>query len=270
MKIAELWSYTKKPGLLGRLSGGSGRRAAIVLAGVNLALPLVLVVIWFVGLAPIFDDWHWVPAVIASAVYLVGAAWLMGAFGFWGVGASSGQDGGDQFGKDFSIVTAFGLGWLRWLVQIVAIGGGLLLVILIWMDLRWWHLFSAPELDALPRQAAAIPIPKDWQLHESDDNADDPPMGKPQRTLRRMYDVPNGYTFDDMRKWVRSTQWAPFGSLTDVDCMREGGDCTADATPKTAASGEYHVQALYYKSHLDGVPPTVTVYFSYFAPGADK
>lgn len=262
------WVRSTRPGLLHRLSGGRTGRAALVLVGCHLGLVALVALLWFVGLAPVFDGWRWVVAVPASAVYLVGVVWLMVAFGFWGVGANSGQDGGDQH-TDFSPGAAFGLGWLRWALQIVTIGGVFLLLVLLWMDMRWWHLFSTPEVEQLPATAATIPVPQDWTL--DDVVVGDKPMGAPQASYRQDFDAPDGFDAADFERWFRSAEWDDtFGPRQAVECDDDATSCAAELAPSGGGPATYFVEASWRQSSFEELPPSVSVQLFYRSPGASE
>jgi hypothetical protein len=268
MGIMRWWAGTTRPGLLHRLSGGRGGRAALVLVGSHLGLAAVVALLWFVGLAPVFDGWRWVVAVLASAVYLVGVPWLVTAFGFWGVGVNSGQDGGDQH-TDFSPGVAFGLGWLRWALQIVTIGGAFLLLLLIWTDMRWWHLFGDPRVDDLPATAATIPVPQDWTPDGVSEG--DRPMGPPQGVYRQDFEVPLDYRYDDLERWFTSADWdGTIGPLRAVECEKDLEDCEAELVPPPGEPASYFVETRFRESSIEGLPPSVTVELHYRSPGADE
>ncbi|MBC3192192.1 hypothetical protein H7X46_14090 [Pseudonocardia sp. C8] len=246
-----------RPGLLGRLSKGSTGKAALILVAAHLLLLLVCLGIWYAGLAPVFDRAHWIPAVLVTVVAVAGGTFLMASFGFWGVGAHSGQDGGDQFEGDFSPAAAFGLGWLRWALQIVVIGSVGMLVILTWMNFRPWYILSSPGIDAMPTQVAGMPIPRDWEQSdtEKDDDwkRDRAAYTKPHARYEQSYYAPVR-TFAEMERWVSDeAAWkqSRFGAITNVDCDERIERCRADKVPAAGEPEEHFIEV--YFSELDGV-----------------
>lgn len=251
-KRAGFLRYLTQPGLLGKLSRGNPKLAPWVLIGVHLVPVAIVALIWWIGLSPAFDDIHWVPAVLATVVAVVVPLPMMYAFGFWGVGAASGQDGGDQFDQDFSPVVAFGLGWLRWLLQLVMIGGVIGGTILIWLNFRPWYVLSSPEIDAMPSQIAAMPIPEDWEkLGEQSENwkGDHASYTKPHAQLTESYYVP--ITYDEMVAWVNdASAWeeSKFGAIDRIDCDASLEWCDAERVPAPGEPREYSLTISWHES----------------------
>lgn len=247
--VRRLWVKISKPGLLGRLSHGRGGRAALVLIGAHLLPVPVCGLLWLFGTLPIFHDARWIPIGLVSIVALVAFALSPIMFGFWGVGANSGQDGGDQF-TDFRPLVAYGLGWLRWLMQVLMIMGMAYAVIFTITDFRLWHVTSTPELDALPARAATMPVPANWTLTDTQtgDDGDNP---APNGFYERRYDVPAGYGFARMKTWFSGPWWAnrpggrAFGALQGVHCdsMKGSTDCQAALVPAQGGQPKYTVRA---------------------------
>lgn len=255
MNVLIRWA---RPGLLGRLSKGGGfGKAALILVAVHLLLLLVCLGIWWAGLAPVFDQVHWIPAIVVTVVAVAGVTFLMASFGFWGVGANSGQDGGDQFEGDFSPAAAFGLGWLRWAVQVVVIGSVGMLVIMTWMNFRPWYIFSSPGIDAMPNQVAGMPIPGGWERSGADEDddwkRDRSAYTKPHARYEQNYYAPVR-TFAEMERWVSDeAAWkqSQFGAITNVDCNERIGRCRADKIPAAGRPEEHFIEVRF--SQLDGV-----------------
>ena len=235
--------YVAQPGLLGRLSKGNPKLAPWVLIGAHLLPVAVVVLIWYGGLSPIFNGIHWIPAVVATVVAVGLPLPMMYAFGFWGVGVSSGIEGGDQFEGDFAPNVAFGLGWLRWLLHVIAIGGMVLAAILIWMDFRPWHLVSSPQIDAMPQELASMPIPKDWE--RVGDLSDDWKKGhlaytKPHAQLEVSFYTPLSY--EEMKTWAHdSAAWkqSKFGAIANIECDDSLQWCDAERTVVQGKPREY-------------------------------
>lgn len=267
--VRELWVRISKPGLLGRLSHRRGGRAALVLIGAHLLPVPVCGLLWLFGTLPIFHDARWIPVSLVSIVALTAFALSPIMFGFWGVGANSGQDGGDQF-TDFRPLVAFGLGWLRWLMQVAMITGLAYAFILTLTDFRLWHVTSTPELDALPARAATMPVPASWKVIGTDtgDDGDNP---YPNGFYERRYVVPAGYTFARMKTWISGPQWAhdpdgdAFGALQGVHCDAVAGstDCQAALTPARGGLPKYMVQAWFDPARSAGELPEVRLRLTY-------
>ncbi|MEI7056056.1 hypothetical protein WBG06_09605 [Nocardioides sp. CCNWLW239] len=238
---AGILRHLTQPGLLGRLSRGNPKLAPWVLIGVHLIPVAIVALIWWIGLSPVFDGIHWVPAIAATIVAIAVPIPMMYAFGFWG--AASGQDGGDQFDEDFTPLVAFGLGWLRWLLQIILIGGVMMGTILIWMDFRPWYISSSPEIDALPDDIATMPIPDDWEgigEPSADWKKDHMAYTKPHAQFRASFYTP--VTYDEMTDWVKNTSaWenSGFGAIDQIDCDASLEWCDAERVPEPGEPREY-------------------------------
>lgn len=230
--LRTLWVAITRPGLLGRLSRGRGGRAVLVLIGIFLIPVAACWLIWVLGLIPIFEYARWIPIGLVSVVGVVSILGLFLVFGFWGTGANSGQDGGDQFEYDFRPAVAFGLGWVRWFMQLVLVGGVLYAWMAVFTDVQLWNVFSTKEIDALPARAATMPVPADWKATWTD-TGDDGANPYPNGYYERTYDVPAGYTFARMRAWMSGPRWAAgsggaaFGALKEPHCDSTTADCRA-------------------------------------------
>lgn len=269
MSVKALWRATTTPGFLGRLSGQRGGRAALILTGFFVAPVVVVSLIWLVGLAPIFFGVHWIPAVLASAFGFVYCMWLGLAFGWWGTGTVAHErGGGDQFG-DFPSGVAFGLGGLRLLLQLLGIGGCFIVVVLIWVDLRWWHLTSSPEVDGLPDKAATMPVPEDWILTNAS-RGNTLPTATPADHYDYLmsFDVPESTTFSGVERWLSSPQWEDsFGALQEIDCDAEFERCEAQVAPRDGTEVRYVVKVSGPdESSVASLPPSVRVELEYWAP----
>lgn len=266
MGIREIVGYARRPGgLLGRLSKGHGGRASLVLIGFHLALVVVCALLWLVSLAPLFDGASWVPGLLGLLVLVGGSLWLMLAFGFWGVGLNSGQDGGDQFEDDFTPGAAIGLGWLRWALQVVTIGLCFILVLMTWAGVRWWHLASTDEIDAVPAKAAAITVPGDW--NQTDTVHHEPELGEHNGSYTRSLDLPEGYTYADVREWFGEATWADsFGRLEGTECSTDIEQCTADVVAAEDEEMTYSLEVWYHESSVEALPPSVRITLEYVVP----
>lgn len=235
--------YLTQPGLLVKLSRGNPKLAPWVLIGVHLVPVAIVVLIWWIGLSPAFNGIHWIPAILATVVAVAVPLPMMYAFGFWGVGAASGQDGGDQFDGDFTPAVAFGLGWLRWLLQVVMIGSVVIGTVFIWLDFRLWHFMGSPEIDAMPDEIAAIPIPDDWEESNRPSDGwkkDHTSYTKPNAQLRAYFYAPVSYA--EMTEWVKdSSTWeqSKFGAIDHIDCDASLEWCDAERVPAPGEPQEY-------------------------------
>lgn len=265
-RIAELLEYARRPGLLGRLSRGHFGRACLVLVVANLVPVLVVGLLWAIGISPAFDGIFWIPALLASVVYVASVLWLMRAFGFWGVGAASGIDGGDQFEGDFTPGQAFALGWLRWAMQIVMIGVPFVLVAMLWVGVRWWHISPGPEIRAVPDKATDIPVPGDW--HETGTTEKRPEWSTHHGSYVRSFDLPDGYTYGDVRAWFSSAPWEEtLGRLEEAECSTDIERCTADIAPAPGENLSYSLEVWYNdNSIVEDLPPSLRVKLVYHVP----
>lgn len=163
---------------------------------------------------------------------------------------------------------AFGLGWLRWLVQVVSIGACALVLFAIWTDLRWWHLLSTPEIRALPERAATVPVPGDWKLTDSRRSERLP--GPPRGSYEQRYRVPDTFTYSDFERWFTSPAWeTSFGARQAIECSPRVERCTADVVPPEGDEVTYSVDAWYFASRTySSLSRSVRVKVHYRSPGA--
>lgn len=264
MDVRGIFTQARRPGLLVRVSGGRGGRASLVLVGAHLAPVVVCALLWLVSLSPALDGLTWIPALLGSVFALAAVLWLMMIFGFWGVGINSGQDGGDQF-DEFTPGVAIGLGWLRWFVQIVMIGLCFVLVVMMWAGVRWWHLASTPEIDAVPAKAQSMPVPDEWNETDTEDRH--PEMGEHNGSHIRAFDVPEGYTYADVTEWFETASWEDsFGTLEDVECSTDIERCTADVVARDGEEMTYSIEVWYQESSIEDLPPSVRINLDYVVP----
>jgi hypothetical protein len=236
---------------LRRISGGRVGVAVMALVGAHLAVLLLVLVVWFLGLAPIFDGVHWIPAVLATVVFVVGLAAVFVTLLPWA----------HEYEKLFSAGAVFVLSWLHWFAIVATGVAGILMVAMVWADLRWYHVVSSPEIDGLRDRAAEMPIPAEWSLDEAGErNAAFP---ADVYGYEQSFDVPQSYEFSQMADWLSSPEWeASFGALRDVECD-DTGWCQADVVPREAGEPVYVIVATYRSSELAGSTPTVDVDLQY-------
>jgi hypothetical protein len=236
---------------LRRLSRGRVGVAALALVGAHLAVLFLVLLVWLVGLAPVFRDLHWIPAVLATVVFAVGMAVVFVKLIPWA----------HQYEKVFSGGGVFVLSWLHWFAIVATGATGILMVALVWADLRWYHVASTPEIDGLRDQAMAMPIPSDWSLDEAgESNAAFP---ADVYGYEQSFDVPQAYEFSQMADWLSSPEWeTSFGTLRDLQCD-DSRSCQADVVPREAEEPVYVIVATYRRSELAGSTPTVDVDLQY-------
>ncbi|WP_026818608.1 hypothetical protein [Arthrobacter castelli] len=244
---------------LADLTGRRGLPAALILVVAHVVGPLLAVPLWALGLLPVFNDMRWIPVAIVSiycAVIYFGLFWR---FGFWGAAASMGIGGGEKYMETFSPRTGLALGWLRFFMQLIAAGLIILPLIMTWTNTRWWHLTGTEKLDALPEQAAAIPVPDEWQLDRTRASQTGFPEvafstqfdgSEPQGFVEQTFEVPGTYTLDDLEQWLQDPVWdsfpdkgGPFGDLTLEECNSQSTRCTARFVPRSGGEPEYFVAA---------------------------
>jgi len=236
---------------LKRVSRGSVGVAALALVVAHLAVLVLVLLVWLLGLAPVFDGVHWIPAVLATVVFVVGTAVVFVTLIPWA----------HQYEKVFSDAGVFVLSWLHWFMMVSSAVVGIVVVALVWADLRWYHLVSSPEIDGLRDRAMAMPIPAEWSLDEAARTEDGFPAGVYE--YEQTFDVPQTYEFSQMADWMSSPEWeASFGSLRDVDCDATGR-CQAEVVPREAREPVYVVVATYRASTMAGSTPTVDVDLQY-------
>lgn len=241
---------------LGELTGGSSRRAAGVLVATHLAPAPVMLGIWAVGLLPVFDDLRWIPAVLSVVVGLVMVLALFLRFGFWGTPSTGMSDQGEEYMASFSPVAGFGLGWLRWFMQIVAVFIVVMGCLFIYGDARAWHVFGTDELRSLAERADAIPVPEDWRLVDTEASGFGitgisgwPAARDPEGFVKRTFEVPSTYTFDDLKQWVESPDWADdpdgnaFGAVEVEGCDTDQASCEVHLVPPAGEQPEHFVSA---------------------------
>lgn len=232
--------------------------------------------IWAFGLLPIFDDLRWIPSwssVIVGVVLVFGTIMW---FGFWGTVSTLGRGHGEEYGETFPPWTALGLGWLRWLMQIVLVAVVLIPGVFIWLDVRAWHVLGTDELRSLPDDAAAIPVPDDWALVSTRSTdvglsgiADWTDGRHPNGRVTQTFEVPPTYTFDDLKEWFESDAWIDtsdgeaFGAIEIEGCRAEQMRCAARRTPPPGEHPEYFVSAILELPVSEWDEPEVEVHLSY-------
>lgn len=236
---------------LKRVSRGSVGIAALALVGAHLLVLLLVLLVWLVGLAPFFRDVHWIPAVLATVVFAVGMAVVFVKLIPWA----------HQYEKVFSDGGVFVLSWLHWFLLVATAAVGMLMVAVVWADVRWVHLVGSPEIDALPDRATSMPIPADWSLDEAEERDNGFPADVYE--YEQSFDVPQAYEFSQMADWLSSPEWeASFGALRDIECD-DSGRCRAEVVPLEAQDPVYVIVATYRRSELAGSTPTVDVDLQY-------
>lgn len=229
---------------------------------------LVALGLWAVGMIPVFDGARWIPITVVTASGLVVIYYLMLKFGVWRTYTIGTRDYGEEYMKTFSPGVGFGLGWLRWFMQLVMCCGIFVAMWLTWADARWWWLFGTAETRALPERAAAMPVPADWQVTYREQKSDHD-NSHPNSTIDRRFDVPVGYTFQDMKTWLVSSRWevgpderSP-GDLVLEYCRPESGRCWARMIPEPGRHPEYFVDADYDPALDAGDHPEVRLRLTY-------
>src|SRR5699024_201647 len=263
---------------LAELTGGRGGRAALILIAAHVVLPLFTFALWALGLLPIFDDLRWIPIVIVSLYAAVVLAGLFVRFGAWGTARSFFHDVGGEYMETFSPRVGFGLGWLRWFMQIVAAFILIFPLIMTWGNTRWWQISGTEALDALPARADQIPIPESWKLEDSDASQtgvlalpfqEHINRAEPQGYVERTYNVPDSYTFDKLKEWLQGPRWendddgAAFGAIKLQNCLDESTRCRVQVVPSSGDKPEYFVRAAYHESPTGRVPNRVDVRLNY-------
>lgn len=222
-------------GRLARWSCGRGGRASLILIATHLGVAAVAMLFWLIGSLEIFDRVRWVPVTLVVIVAVVGSLGLIVFFGVWGTVRTAGRDGGEDYENTFTPGVGYALGWLRWLMQIVAIAGLLCAVVLAWGDAKPWQIFGTEGAGELRERVEAMPVPDGWELtsHERDIPADE--RQSERRWLR--FDVPDGYGADDLRAWITGPEWVEgengeaFGAIRLEHCDPEDMSCRAQAVP---------------------------------------
>lgn len=237
---------------LKRVSRGSAKVAALALVGAHLGVLLLVLLVWLLGLAPVFDGIHWIPAVLATVVLVVGLGFVLATTIWWP----------HDYEKLFSDTGVIALTLLHWIVLIGTPVVGMLMVAMVWADLRWYHLVSSPEIDGLRDRARAMPIPADWSLDEAGESNDGFPAGVYE--YEQSFDVPQTYEAAQMADWLSSPEWeASFGAVRDIECDDDFGWCDAEVVPQDAQDPVYVIVARYRRSTMAGSTPTVDVDLQY-------
>lgn len=242
---------------LATLTGGSGRRAALVLVVAHVVPALLAWPLWAFGLHPYFDDRHWIPTALVvtySAVVVLGT---FIRFGVWGTPATSGRDSGEEYMQTFSPGLGFALGWLRWAMQLVMVFIIIIPTVMTWTNVRWWHIAGTDELDDLPVVAETIPVPQEWTLTDTEASRtgfpdfvlmSGPEGPEPEGYVELTYTVPASYTFEDLKQWLDSPRWrdAPdgdaFGAIQRERCDAERARCDVRRVPPQGREPEYFVR----------------------------
>lgn len=233
---------------LRRVSRGNAWLAALALVVAHLAVLLVVVLTWLLGLAEIFRDVHWIPAVLATIVFVVAMAVVFKELIGWA----------RDYEKVFSAGAVFVLSWLHWFLLIGTAAAGIVMVALVWADMRWHHLFATPEMEGLRDRAVTMPIPADWTLDEAEERNNGFPADFYE--YQQYYDVPASYEFAQLADWLASPEWeTTFGALRDIECDAELERCRAEVVPEPGQDVVYFVEASYRLSDTEGTTPTVNV-----------
>lgn len=229
----------KSQGVLERLSRGRAGRAALILIATHLGVVVAAVLLWLLFSLPVFDDARWLPRAVMTILLIVGAFGLVAFFGFWGTPTTAGRGGGEDYESTFNPRAGLTLGWLRWLLQIVAIAGLFFPLLFVWGDAKPWHLFGTEASGELRDRVEAMPVPTDCELTSHEREI---PQSELQHERHRLtFDAPGGYEFDDLRSWITGAEWAEgeegeaFGEIELQYCDPEDQSCRAQAVP---ADGE--------------------------------
>ena len=235
---------------LKRVSRGSAEVAALALVGAHLVVLLLVLLVWLLGLAPVFDGIHWIPAVLATVVFVVGLGLVFATTIWWP----------HDYEKLFSDTGVIVLTLLHWIVLVGTPVVGMLMVAMVWADLRWYHVVSSPEIDGLRDRATAMPIPADWSLDEAGERDNSFPADVYE--YEQFFDVPQTYEFAQMVDWLSSPEWeASFGALRDIECD-DSERCLAEVVPQDAQDPVYVIEATYRRTA--GSTPTVNVDLEYW------
>ena len=258
------------------MSGGSGRRAAAILVVAHLIPGVAMAGLWGLGLLAIFDGRHWIPAWIALIFGVAAVLGMFLRFGFWGTPATRGQGYGDDVLAGFSPRVGFGLGWLRWLMQIVLVVVVLIPGLMTWANVRGWHLLGTDELRGLPTRAATIPVPDDWSLSDTERSGtgvpqflDGPTGTEPAGFVAQTFVVPASYAFDDLKRWLDSPEWTEnpdgdaFGAIARERCDSATTTCAVHLVPPHGEQPEYFVRARLDEPSYDGDDTEVEVRLDY-------
>lgn len=226
---------------------GSAGRAVTLLLVTHLGAVAIAWGAWALFLLPAFYDARALPS-IASWVFAASASvWLMLRFGFWGTVATRGVGHGDDLLTTFTPGKGIAVGLLRWALQLVMISGVFAAAVCITMDMRWWHVMGSAEIDALPARVAAVPIPADWELVDTE-VGDDGGNHHPNMRHWLTYEVPASTTFDELRAWLADPAWTDnpdgraFGAIRIVSCDTGQQECRAQLVPPPGEPVEYFVR----------------------------
>ncbi|WP_300680440.1 hypothetical protein [Nocardioides sp.] len=258
------------PSLAARTHGSLGR-AALILVAWHVIPVLIGIGLWAFGLASIFDHHRWIPTTLVCAFALPTVFWIVARFGFWGVAASGGQGGGEEYMETFGPLGGLGLGILRWFLQLILIGGLGAACVVTFTNLRWFYLVPPPQIKALKVKVDAMPLPADWTLSSSS-SGDDGSVSFYNKSMSREYDVPHTVTAADLRSWLEGPGWTTstshpggpaFGAIQTVYCSTDPTTtCKAQLIPAAGQHPEYTVQATAYAG-IDGAPTQVSVFAEY-------
>lgn len=226
----------KSQGVLERLSCGHGGRAALILVATHLGVVLVAVLLWLLFSLPVFDGGRWLPWAVMTVLLVVGSFGVVVVLGFWGTPKTAGRDGGEDYERTFSPRAGLALGWLRWLLQIVTIAGLVFPLIFVWGDAKPWHVFVTEASGELRERVEAMPVPDDWELTSHEREI---PQSEQRREQHRLiFDVPDGYEFEDLRSWITGPEWVEgqdgeaFGKIELQYCDPADQSCRAQAVPE--------------------------------------
>ncbi len=263
---------------LSEMARGRASRAAGILVLAHLVPGVAMLALWLIGLAPIFDGGaRWILRVIVIVVGLGSILALFIWFGFWGTIASGNQDHGEEYTESFSGGAGYALGWLRWLMQLVAVALVTYIGIGIWVNVRMWNFTGTDELRALQGRFDAIPVPDSWRPdgeidasgHGLSGIARWPSGDRPNGHVRRYYEVPASYTFDDLKRWMYGPAWATgrggrtFGAIAVEGCRAAEKSCRARLVPGPGGHPEHFITADLRTGDGGSRPSTVRLNLSY-------
>ncbi len=253
---------------LARVSRGRPGRAALVLVAAHLGVVVLAAGAWAIGLAPIFDHTRWVRIVLVSVVAAVTVLPMYLLFGFTGTLANHGVGSGEDYGEAFGPAAGMALLLLRWVMQLVMVAGVLAALAFTVVDARWWNLAGTDEIRELPARVAAMPVPDDWTLVDSE-HGDDGGEKSPNMRYWLTYEMPAGSTFEDVEAWVTGPAWttgpAAFGALRTEYCdpVPDRQTCDAHVVPPDGQEPEYFLHVDFDEPWAEGEPPEVDVQLRY-------
>jgi len=233
-------------------SGHSASKAAYILIIAHILPPIILTGIWLISTIPYLESLSFFGLIIKALgllSLLLGILFVtmsFAAFGFWGTVITSGRGSDNDSLEYFSPGKGYMLGWLRWLLQLVMIGGMLFPILLTANNIRMWQVLPNPENRiGLTAKTVQLPakVPAEWKLKYAKNGPSDWPASD-SFSYSMTYTLPEDSEFTQVKDWVTTANWQEvFGSpVRKTVCDVDIEDCTLYFAKKPNVSATSDLQ----------------------------